>query len=82
MFSVYALYSEKINRIYVGQTDDLEERVADHRSGRSRYTSRADDWVLIHVEEFATRAEAMRRERELKTHRGRDFLREKLRGIR
>jgi putative endonuclease len=72
---VYALYSAKIDRIYIGQTDDLERRLSDHLKGYSKYTKRADDWMLIFQQEFENRSEAMKRERQLKTSRGRAYLR-------
>jgi predicted GIY-YIG superfamily endonuclease len=30
-FFVYILYSEKLNKYYIGQTPDLEERLRKHR---------------------------------------------------
>ena len=63
------LYSKKIDRLYVGQTQDLERRLREHREGISFYTKRTDDWRLIHTEEFDTRAEAMKREKQLKSYR-------------
>ena len=78
MYYVYVLYSPKIDRLYIGQTKDLDRRIMEHSEGESFYTKRADDWKLVHTEEFVTRSEAMRREKILKSHKGRDFIREKL----
>ncbi|HEX7343948.1 MAG TPA: GIY-YIG nuclease family protein [bacterium] len=72
---VYVLYSRKLDRLYIGQTQDLEKRLAEHRQGGSFYTSRSDDWELVYKEEFLTRGGAMLREKELKTGVGREFLR-------
>ncbi|MCK5331977.1 MAG: GIY-YIG nuclease family protein [Candidatus Marinimicrobia bacterium] len=77
MFCVYVLYSVKIDRLYIGQTQDLKKRLREHREGVSFYTKRASDWRLIHIEEFQTRSEAMRREKQLKTYKGREYLRNK-----
>jgi putative endonuclease len=78
MYEGYALYSRKLDRLYVGQTQDLARRLREHHEGISFYTKRADDWELIHTEEFPTRSEAMKREKQLKSSRGRAFPREKI----
>jgi len=75
MFWVYVLYSKKLDRLYVGQTQDLKKRLAEHLQGDSFYTRRSDDWELIFREEFPSRGQAMIREKELKTGVGREFLR-------
>ena len=78
MYYVYVLYSKKYDKIYVGQTNNYEGRLVQHNSGRHRYTKRYIPWIIIYTEEFKTRAEAMKREKELKSHQGRKFIREKL----
>jgi len=75
MNKVYVLYSSKYDQIYIGQTDDLKDRLERHNTGKSRYTKRYIPWELIYFEEYETRSEAMKREKELKTHRGRDYIR-------
>jgi len=77
-YFVYALYSVKLNKIYISQTSDMGRRLKEHISGYSYFTSRSDDWELFYQEEYTLRSEAMRRERQLKTSRGRAFLWETL----
>jgi putative endonuclease len=77
MFYVYVIYSEKIRKNYTGHTDDIERRVFEHNNGLlGKYTRGKGPWKLIYSEEYATRAEAMKREKELKTGKGRDFLKQ------
>lgn len=71
MFSVYAIQSERTNRIYIGQTELVERRFKDHNEGRVPSTERDSPWVLLRTEEFATRSEARWLERQLKQSRGR-----------
>ncbi|MCH8306307.1 MAG: GIY-YIG nuclease family protein [Candidatus Marinimicrobia bacterium] len=78
MYYVYVLYSEKIDRLYIGQTKDLDRRLREHFEGDSFYTKRADDWKHFHTEEIETRSQAMKREKQLKSARGRDYLRKLL----
>jgi putative endonuclease len=73
-YYVYVLYSEKHDRIYIGQTNNLKIRIAKHNSGKVKSTKSHLPWKLIHSEEFPSRSKAMIRERELKSHKGRDFI--------
>jgi putative endonuclease len=76
MFFVYVLYRQKIGHFYTGQTANLSERLKQHNLGMSKSTIHGVPWRLVHSERFATRAEAMQRERFLKTGHGRDGLRQ------
>ena len=82
-FYVYVLVNPG-GATYVGQTDDLQRRLAQHNDAGFRGTlhtkRRPGPWRLICSEEHATRASAMRRERELKTGKGREWIRRKLLG--
>jgi len=52
---------------YTGYTTDLESRIERHKKGRgARYTMMRRPRRLVYVEEFESRSEAMRREREIK----------------
>ncbi len=74
MFYVYILKSQSRVGHYVGQTNNLEQRIERHNSSKYGYTRRGRPWVLIYSEKYETRAEAMRRERFLKSGKGREFL--------
>jgi putative endonuclease len=78
LYYVYVLRSEKMGRFYTGSCADLEDRLRRHNAGQSLATRHGVPWRLVYQEGFASRAEAMRRERELKTGRGRDELRRML----
>ena len=77
MYVVYAIYNSKHNKIYIGQTQDLEARLELHKAGTfsNSYTSRFDgEWKKIHQEVFKTRKEALIREKQLKSYQGRLFV--------
>ena len=57
-FSVYIIYSLKLNKYYVGYSEDVAVRLAQHNEGISTFTSKAKDWVLKYVEEFMNQDEA------------------------
>ncbi|HMT11797.1 MAG TPA: GIY-YIG nuclease family protein [Ignavibacteria bacterium] len=72
---MYCLYSESRDRLYVGQTDNLERRIRQHNSGKVASTKPYRPYRLIYFEEVKNRRNAMMREKELKTTKGRTFLR-------
>jgi len=74
MYTVYVLLSKSTGRFYTGQTSDLPRRLLEHQSGLARYTRNRGPWELVFSEEYATRAEAMTRERFFKSGKGRIFL--------
>jgi putative endonuclease len=74
VFLVYILRSSVTGRLYVGSTHDLQDRLRRHNDGRSKATRHGIPWVLLHTEAFATRAEAVRRERYCKMGHGRAEL--------
>ena len=78
MFFVYVLKSLRNNRLYTGSTNNLERRLHEHNSGQTKYTSYAGPFELIYQETYNTRVEAGKRERFLKSGRGREFLKLKL----
>lgn len=70
MFVVYILRSLKDGSYYTGHTGNLEERFRRHNAGMCRYTRRARPFELVCTEAFATRGEAMKREKEVKSFKG------------
>ncbi len=81
MFTVYVLYSETFNKIYIGQTLDLSKRIKEHNEGLSTYTRKFIPWNVVHTETFKSRQEALTRERQLKLSRGRSFIWKDIIGI-
>jgi predicted GIY-YIG superfamily endonuclease len=66
MFYVYMLRCRD-DSIYVGQTDDLDARLAAHWAGTyDGYTARRRPFRLIFTDSFPTRQEAFAAERQLK----------------
>jgi putative endonuclease len=75
MFTVYVLRSKLTGLYYTGSTSDLGRRLEEHNSDVSFSTKNRGPWELVHREDYATRGEAMRRERQLKTGKGREEIR-------
>ena len=70
MYIVYILLSAKNGKYYIGQTSDMRSRLQRHNSGRVPSTMKYRPWRLIHSEQLQTRADAMRREKEIKKYKG------------
>jgi len=71
---VYVLKSLKDNTRYIGTSKNMERRLEEHNSGKCRYTSGRKPWKLIYNEEYCSRSKAMKREKFLKSGKGREFL--------
>lgn len=77
MYTIYSIYNKKYNKTYIGQTDNLSERIRLHNDGTfsKSYTARFDgEWRLIYQEKASDRRAALLREKQLKSHQGREFL--------
>ena len=76
MFVVYVLHSQSFDKIYIGYTSNLEQRIKSHNElSKKGWTLKFRPWEVIHQEEFATIMEAMKREKELKSYQGREWIR-------
>jgi len=70
MFYVYILYSHKIKQVYVGQTNNLDQRLKEHLNRKIFSTKNKLPLSLIHTETYQTRSEAMKREKFFKSLSG------------
>ncbi len=74
-YKVYALHSPKYKKIYIGFSSDLDKRMVSHNEkGTKGWTIKYRPWNLVFVETFKTKQEAMLREKQLKTAKGREFI--------
>ncbi len=73
-YSVYIIYSPSLDKYYIGYSEDIAIRLAEHNSGISTYTSKARDWVRKYSEPFDSRINAMKRESEIKKKKSRKYI--------
>ena len=67
IYYVYILASSRNGTLYIGFTDDLERRVAEHKSKNVEgFTSKYNVALLVYYETYASLYDAFRRERQLK----------------
>jgi putative endonuclease len=72
MFYTYVIQSDKSRQLYIGQTNDLKDRLLRHNSNRNKWTKNKGPWSLIFSQQFETRSEAVRLERKLKGFKKRE----------
>ncbi len=76
MYTTYVLYSEKYDKIYIGFTSNLQQRLLSHNELATKgWTVKFRPWRLLYFEEYEDKSEAMKRERQLKSYQGRLFIR-------
>jgi putative endonuclease len=86
MFYTYLVQNSVNKKIYIGQTDNIEKRVNQHndtsfkKSSYTKLNKGQGTWELVYTEEYVTRKEAEIREAQLKTSRGRDFIKKTILG--
>ena len=78
MFYTYVLHSEKDNKLYIGYTKDLDLRFEQHQKGQVESTMNRRPFKLIYYEACLGQADALKREKYLKTHYGKMFLKNRL----
>jgi putative endonuclease len=77
MFTVYVLYSVDFDKIYIGFTSNLPQRLLSHNIlGKKGWTKKYRPWRVVYSEEYELKSEALRREKQLKGAKGRAWIRE------
>ena len=76
MYYCYVIYSQTLNKYYIGESDDVERRLELHNSGyfARAYSKRATDWSLFVVIPCPTRITALKIEKYLKKKKSRKYI--------
>ncbi|NOX64846.1 MAG: GIY-YIG nuclease family protein [Chlorobi bacterium] len=64
-YHVYIIHSTE-DHFYIGQTNNLEDRLERHNSNRSKSTKNKGKWELVITKEFTNRSDVMKMEKKLK----------------
>ena len=76
-FVVYILYSKSYGKTYVGFTCNLIERIKSHNVlGTKGYTIKYRPWIVIDVQFFSSKQEALQMEKFYKTGKGRELIKQ------
>jgi putative endonuclease len=74
MFTVYIIYSGKIDKYYIGFSADIAERLLKHNRSVRGFSSTGKPWSLVYTEHFRVKKNAMEREKQLKNWKNRERL--------
>ena len=80
MIGCYIIHSSKLNKFYIGATqEDVSSRIEKHNNGtygKHRFTAKADDWALFIFIPAIDYPQAIRIERKIKSMKSAVFIRE------
>lgn len=74
MYCAYILYSATFDRYYVGHCENITARLLRHNNQKVPSTKAYVPWNLVYHEEYQTRAEASKRELEIKKKKSRKYV--------
>lgn len=66
MFYIYILKSESSVQFYKGFTSNPIARLYEHNSGFTRYTKGKGPWVMVFLQQFESKSEALIQEKRIK----------------
>ena len=81
MYYLYILQSLKDRSYYVGYSKDPERRLVKHNSAKTGYTSRKKPWNLVYTEKYASKTEALKREKFIKAQKSKVFIERLINGM-
>jgi putative endonuclease len=70
MYYVYVLRLRKSGMHYIGQTRNLTKRLEKHSQGKTKSVKNRGEFDIVYVENFPSRLDAMKREKEIKSYKG------------
>ena len=74
MYSVYIIYSQKIDKYYIGFSSNVQDRLLKHNRNSKGFSNAGKPWVLVYEEPFDNKKNAMSRESQLKKWKNRERL--------
>jgi putative endonuclease len=76
MHYVYIIFSESVQKFYIGETEDITERLVKHNSGayKNAFTSQACDWEIQTVIACENRTIALKIEKHIKSMKSKVYV--------
>jgi len=75
MAFTYILYSETLNRYYIGSTEGtIEVRLKKHLTNHKGFTGKSKDWIPVYHEEYTDIQTALLREMQIKAWKSRKLI--------
>ena len=73
-YVTYILFSETLNKYYIGHTNDMVRRLAEHNRKKGKFTDAGIPWILVYSETFTDKKEAFNREMQIKNKKSRKYI--------
>jgi putative endonuclease len=73
-FCTYILFSQAVNKYYIGSTNNILRRLDEHNSRQSASTKAGVPWKLVFMKEFVLKSDAIKLEYKLKKMKSRKYL--------
>lgn len=70
----YILFSEKLNKYYVGACTEMGRRLYEHNIGHSKFTRLGMPWIVVYKEYYDTLVDAKKRELAIKRMKSRQYI--------
>jgi putative endonuclease len=70
----YILYSQKLDKYYIGSCINMDIRLRQHNSGVSKFTRVGIPWIVAYAEEYTLLSDARRRELQIKRMKSRKYI--------
>jgi putative endonuclease len=80
-YYVYILRSLKDGKFYIGSTSDIKARLSFHNAGLQRSTKSRIPFELIYSEDYNSKTDALKREKQIKSYKGGEALKKLIRGL-
>jgi putative endonuclease len=75
MFTVYVLYSIDFDKIYIGYTANIDDRMKSlNEIATKGWTIHFRPWIILFTEQYLSKSQAIIREKQLKSAQGRAFI--------
>ncbi|TWO31749.1 GIY-YIG nuclease family protein [Seonamhaeicola sediminis] len=79
-YFLYILYSQSLDKYYVGSTSSVVDRLSKHLSNHKGFTSKARDWIIKYSEGYTTKEDALKRELQIKKWKSRKMIEKLING--
>ncbi|MDD5574984.1 MAG: GIY-YIG nuclease family protein, partial [Candidatus Omnitrophica bacterium] len=66
MHYVYIIRSQKNHRFYIGSAKNVPDRIKQHERSETKSLKNKGPFEIDHIEEFFTKTEALKREKQIK----------------
>ena len=79
-YYIYILYSEKIDKYYIGSSVDPNKRLEYHNFGREGWTKIGTPWKMVFKKRFIDKKTAMEKEQFIKKQKSKKFIKKLIDG--